>query len=123
VSYVVLVLAAGAAGDTHKSGLLWLFGFSILVTLGELYLSPIGLSLVTKLAPVRMVSMLMGVWFLATFVGNNMAGWLGTFFQKMPKQEFWMVPAVIAAGTGLLIFLLHHPVQKAMGSGEAAADV
>jgi POT family proton-dependent oligopeptide transporter len=122
LSYGVLILAAGGTGGGYKSSLLWLFGFSIVVTLGELYLSPIGLSLVTKIAPARMVSMLMGVWFLATFVGNNMAGWIGTFF-KMPKPAFWAIPALIAGATALLIFLLHKPVHDAIGGSEATADV
>ena len=51
--------------------------------IGELYLSPIGLSFVTKVAPVRIVSMMMGVWFLANFIGNYMTGYLGTFYEKI----------------------------------------
>jgi POT family proton-dependent oligopeptide transporter len=70
---------------------LWLVGSTVIYTVGELYLSPIGLSFVTKVAPARIVSMMMGVWFLANFIGNYMTGYLGTFWEKMPHQSFFLM--------------------------------
>lgn len=61
----------------------WLLGTTFILTLGELYLSPIGLSFVTKMAPARMVSMMMGIWFLSSFFGNYLSGYLGTYWGRM----------------------------------------
>ena len=65
---------AGEWPTPTRISFLWLVGSTFIYTLGEMYLSPIGLSLVVKIAPPRMVSMLMGVWYLSIFFGNYMAG-------------------------------------------------
>jgi hypothetical protein len=67
---------AGSIGDLH--------GYSPWV---NLYLSPIGLSFVTKVAPAKMLSMMMGMWFLSSFFGNYLGGFIGeAFYEKMPKR-------------------------------------
>ncbi len=69
--FLVMIPAAWSYSATEAPvNILWLVIFTLLATIGELYLSPVGLSLVTKLAPVRMVSMMMGVWLLSSFFGN-----------------------------------------------------
>jgi proton-dependent oligopeptide transporter, POT family len=93
----------------------WLVAFTLLVTLGELYLSPVGLSLVTKLAPARMVSMMMGVWFLSSFARNWGAGFLGIYWEKMPKEVFFLIMAAIAFAAGVIILLLLKPLRRAIG--------
>ena len=60
----------------------WLTGLYLIHTIGELFLSPIGLSMVNKLAPVRFASLLMGVWFLSTAAANNFAGFLSSFYPE-----------------------------------------
>ena len=92
------------------------FSFTLLATIGELYLSPVGLSLVTKLAPGRMVSMMMGIWFLSSFIGNYAAGFLGQYWETMPKDKFFFVMAVIAFVAGLAILLIIKPLKRAIGS-------
>lgn len=123
LSYVVMIFAALGIEDGGKNNLLWLVATVVLLTIGELYVSPVGLSLVTKLAPVRFVSMLMGVWFLANFVGNYGAGYLGTFFNVWPKPVFFGVLGAIAGATGLLILVVLRPIHKAIGNSEAAGGV
>jgi len=88
-----------------KSSMLWIVAFAFLLTVGELYLSPIGLSLITKISPVRMTSMMVGVWFLANFMGNYLSGILGTFWEKVPKGHFFLSMALIgfSAGFGMLV--------------------
>ena len=76
---LILVLAAWHAG-AGKASWLWLFAYFVVITVGELYLSPIGLSLVSKVAPARMLSMLMGLWLATSFTGNFAAGWLGSYW-------------------------------------------
>src|SRR5258706_585137 len=80
LGFIIMIAAAnGLASADAKRSILWLVGSPVLYTFGELYLSPLGLSFVTKVASVRMVSMMMGVWFLANFIGTYLAGFRGMF--------------------------------------------
>jgi proton-dependent oligopeptide transporter, POT family len=108
---LIMVGAAwSAAGD--EASWLWLLGYFIVITIGELYLSPIGLSLVSKVAPGRMVSMLMGLWLATSFVGNFIAGWLGSFWSGMNKMTFFLMIASIAAVAGLVILAFNRPLRR-----------
>ena len=107
-----------AAGD--EASWLWLLGYFVVVTIGELYLSPIGLSLVSKVAPARMVSMLMGLWLATSFTGNLLAGWLGSFWSGMDKGMFFLMMAGIAAFAGAVIFAFNRPVERVIKERVAA---
>jgi proton-dependent oligopeptide transporter, POT family len=109
-----------AAGD--EASWLWLLGYFVVVTVGELYLSPIGLSLVSKVAPARMVSMLMGLWLATSFTGNLLAGWLGSFWSGMDKGMFFLMIAGIAAVAGVVIFAFNRPVERVIKERVAAAS-
>lgn len=74
-----------------------------------------GLSLVTKLSPARMVSMMMGVWFLASFVGNYSAGFLGHYWEIVPKDFFFLMMVIVSAVAGLAILLILKPLKRAIG--------
>jgi proton-dependent oligopeptide transporter, POT family len=115
-SFVVMTVAADlhAVHGTRVS-VSWLIVFTLLATLGELYVSPVGLSLVTKLAPARMVSMMMGIWFTSSFFGNYAAGCLGLFWGTMPKDLFFLMVAIIAGMAGSAILLCIRPLRRAMG--------
>jgi POT family proton-dependent oligopeptide transporter len=110
MSYLIMAAAGWQAG-AGKASWLWLSGYFVVVTVGELYLSPVGLSLVTKIAPVRMVSMMMGVWLATSFVGGFLAGWLGSFWSRMEKPAFFLMIAAIAALAGAMIFACRWPLQ------------
>jgi proton-dependent oligopeptide transporter, POT family len=100
-----LIMAAAAVfAGAGKASWLWLFFYFVVVTIGELYLSPIGLSLVTKVAPARLLSMMMGVWLATSFVGSFLAGYLGSYWSSMTKPAFFLMIAIIAAIAGLAIF-------------------
>ena len=94
-----------SAGGPSASWL-WLLGYFVVLTIGELYLSPIGLSLVSKFAPASMVSTLMGMWLATSFTGNFMAGWLGSLWSDMDKATFFLMIGGIAmiAGAVFLAF-------------------
>jgi citrate synthase len=79
VSFLVMVAGAQLIG-AGKGSLFWPFFCTFLLTIGEVYLSPTGLSLVTKASPTRIVSMMMGFWLGSSFFGNYLSGWLGTFY-------------------------------------------
>ncbi len=107
---LVLVLAAWQAGSGQASWL-WLLLYFAVITVGELYLSPIGLSLVTKVAPTRVVSLVMGLWLATSFTGNLIGGWLGSFWTAMDKGQFFMMIAAIAACAGLVILAFNRPLS------------
>jgi len=108
---LIMVAAAWvAAGD--EASWLWLLAYFVVITVGELYLSPIGLSLVSKLAPARMVSLLMGFWLAAIFVGNFIAGWLGSFWSSMDKRMFFLMIAGIAIVAGAVILAFDRPLKR-----------
>ena len=96
ISYLIMAAAGWQVGG-GKASWLWLFGYFVVITIGELYLSPVGLSLVTKIAPARILSMMMGVWLATSFVGGFLAGFLGSFWSRMEKPEFFLMIAAIAA--------------------------
>jgi len=123
LSFIVMVVGAKVIGD-GKGNLLWPVVCTLLLTVGELYLSPVGLSLVTKVAPARIVSMMMGMWFLSSFLGNYLSGLIGTLYSVMPKELFFLILTVLGVAAGLAIFVLNRPLQRAMGSsGEGAPAV
>ncbi len=93
---VVAVFEIQSSGDM-KSSMLWLVLAYLFHTTGELCISPVGLSMVTKLAPLRLASLMMGVWFLVNFVGNTLAGYIGAFTEKMGEFP-WMVSLATDVG-------------------------
>ena len=90
----------------YKVSSWWLFWFYILATIGELCLSPVGLSMVSKLAPAKFATMLMGLWLLTSFFGNFAAGMFGEIYDAVtPTNYFLFIMAVLAAAT-LVLFVL-----------------
>ena len=79
---------------------LWLVAAYAISELGELCLSPVGLSAVTKLAPVRILGLMMGVWFLSNSFGNKLAGWTAGFISAMPLETLFGVVAGSPRGGG-----------------------
>jgi POT family proton-dependent oligopeptide transporter len=115
-SFVIMIPAARLYADTGSTvSLWWLIINTFILTIGELYLSPVGLSLVTKIAPPRLVSTMMGMWFLSSFFGNYLCGFLGTFWEKMSKESFFIMLVVLACVAGLGILATLKPLKRAMG--------
>lgn len=114
IAFLLLLFPAHELSLYPKASLGWLIGCIFVLTLGEIYVSPIGLSLVSKLAPLKLASMMMGVWFLSSFFGNYLSGYLGTFWEKMPKEMFFLLMSGLALGAGLIFFMLLKPLKKAM---------
>jgi dipeptide/tripeptide permease len=113
---LLLMAVAGFVSDNGavKVTSLYLAGFYAIVTLGELCLSPMGLSLVTKLSPKRLVGLTMGGWFLATAFGNNFSGFFGGIQSQMSPMSFFLVLAGLAALAALFIYLLLPKLDAAI---------
>lgn len=124
-----LFIAYGVRDIIDPVSMVWLLGLYFLHTIGELCLSPIGLSLVNKLAPARFTSILMGVWFLSNAVANKFGGKLGALIpSKGPTQflgyhinnlyDFFMLFVVISLVAAVLLWLLSYWMEKRMGDAK-----
>jgi POT family proton-dependent oligopeptide transporter len=111
---LIMLGAVWQSGGAPQASWMWLTAYFVVITIGELYLSPIGLSLVSKVAPGRVISMMMGVWFLTSFFGNLIGGWLGSFWTVMDKSAFFLMIAGISAIAGLVILMFNRPLRAAL---------
>jgi proton-dependent oligopeptide transporter, POT family len=113
--FLLMALAAIAAGTEDKVSPLWLTGVYLIHTVAELCLSPVGLSSITKLAPARIAGLTMGVWFLSISVGNFFAGRMASFYESMPLDKLVGYAGWTGVGFGVLLLLISKPVTKLMG--------
>lgn len=97
-----------------RVSMMWLFWSYILATLGELCLSPVGLSMVSKLAPARFATLLMGMWLLTSFFGNFAAGALGEIWETMTPTNFFLLFVVALGGASVVLFLIVRKVVSLM---------
>ncbi|MBT7864799.1 MAG: MFS transporter, partial [Opitutales bacterium] len=121
LGFLVMVGAANLVTDGGQAGPYWLILTYLLHTMGELCLSPVGLSSVTKLAPKRFVGQMMGIWFLATSLGNLMAGLMAGRFNPESLNEMpglFMQIVLTSVGGGLLLLLFTKPIKKLIGNLE-----
>jgi POT family proton-dependent oligopeptide transporter len=80
--------------------------------MGELCLSPVGLSAMSKLAPVRIAGLIMGVWYLSLSVGNYMAGMASSVYETMPLATLFTIVTVTALAAALVLALLIRPMRR-----------
>jgi len=111
--FLLLAIAAMGAGGSRVSPM-WLVSVYLLHTIGELCLSPVGLSVMSKLAPPKIVGQIMGVWFLSTAIGQYMAGVAASMFEELPLDELFGWVAALSIGMGLLLAALVKPIRKLM---------
>ncbi|MBP6417211.1 MAG: MFS transporter, partial [Chitinophagaceae bacterium] len=116
LSVLVMIAAVAVSGNgAEKASVWWLMGTYGVVTIGELLLSPMGLSLVSKLSPVRLTSLMMGGWFLATSIGNKLSGILATMWDGYENKAhfFWVNFALLMIAT-IIIFSMLKWLNKIM---------
>ena len=116
LSVLVMVAAVFATKNgAEKASVWWLIGTYGVVTIGELLLSPMGLSLVSKLSPVRLTSLMMGGWFLATSIGNKLSGILATMWDGYEdKTNFFWVNFVLLMIATFIIFAMLKWLNRIM---------
>ncbi len=120
ISVLVMVAAVYAGGNgSEKVSVLWLMASYGVITIGELLLSPMGLSLVSKLSPVRITSLMMGGWFLSTSIGNKLSGVLATLWDTYSdKSNFYWVNFALLMFSAIIGFILLkwlNGIMKEMG--------
>ena len=111
----VLIVGARLAEGGVQVSPMWLIVVYLLHTFGELCLSPVGLSAMTKLAPARIAGLIMGVWFLAASVGNFIAGRLSGFYEAMPLPTLFTNIALFGIIPGLLLLPFVRPMKRLTG--------
>ncbi len=125
IGYLIIAFGVKGVDPTTKVSMMWLIGLYLMHTFGELCLSPIGLSAVSKLSPPRFASLMMGVWYLSSAGANKMAGVLSSFYPEEGKDapvllgyeitdlhSFFLIFVVMAAVAGGILFLLAKPISK-----------
>ena len=117
LSFLLMVPAAQMLGvpPSGKVGPIWLLGFYFVSTIAELFLSPVGLSAMTKLAPQRIVGQMMGIWFLGASVGNFIGGNVGSLFESYPLAQIFLAVFATSAGAAVLMFLGVKWMKRMMG--------
>jgi POT family proton-dependent oligopeptide transporter len=100
--------------NTNDVSPMWLVGVYLLHTIGELCLSPVGLSTVTKLAPPNIVGSMMGVWFLSVAIGNFLGGWIAGFFESLQLSSLFGAVAMTTIAAGVLLIFLVKPIRRMM---------
>ncbi|MFH1843231.1 MAG: peptide MFS transporter [bacterium] len=125
LGYLVIAFGVKDVDPAAKVSMMWLVSLYLLHTFGELCLSPIGLSAVSKLSPVKFASLMMGVWYLASSMANKLAGVLSSFYPEEGKpapvllgyeinnlHEFFVIFIGMSVVAGVLLFLLAKPISK-----------
>ncbi len=117
MSFVLLLIPAYhlQASPDIRVAPFWLIGCYFIQELGEMSLSPVGLSVFTKLAPVKIVGMMLGVWFLADAVGNKVAGYAAGFISSAPLPQLFGTVAGVCLGSSAIAALMIRPVKRLMG--------
>ena len=119
IGFVVMAAASKRVATGQEVWPVWLITTYLVHTIGELCLSPVGLSSVTRLSPPRLVGQMMGTWFLASSLGNLIAGlWAGRFsaeaIEQMPRQ--YLEIGILPFAAGIILVCLARPIQKLAGS-------
>jgi len=120
LGFVTMVGAGLVSADGGQASPWWLVLTYLFHTLGELTLSPVGLSATTKLAPARVSSLMMGVWFLGASVGNFIAGSIAGFYDKLELPSFMGLVAAISIAAGIAFFFFAGPMKRMMAQAESA---
>jgi POT family proton-dependent oligopeptide transporter len=118
--FVFMVLGAKGADQGLRVSWVWLTTAYMFHTLGELCLSPIGLSYVTKVAPVRFASLMMGVWFLANAAANKLAGTIAAMVEKIPTLTQFYTIFVVSSFSAAILMLFCVPLLKRLTSSVKA---
>jgi len=115
LSLIILVIAclAGGDSDSNNMGPQWLISTYFVITIGELCLSPMGLSFVSKVAPARMRGLMMGGWFGATAIGNYLSGLFGGFYNSFPHHQFFGILVILLFISAIMVRIFLKKLKHA----------
>ena len=115
LSLIIMIVASLMGGNADANNLSpnWLISSYFVITIGELFLSPMGLSFVSKVAPARMRGLMMGGWFGATAVGNYLSGFIGGFYDTLTHDQFFTILVVLLFLSALAVRLVLNKLKHA----------
>ena len=116
LSVLVMVAAVSVSGNgAEKASVWWLLGTYGVITIGELLLSPMGLSIVSKLSPVRITSLMMGGWILSTSIGNKLSGVLASLWDTYEdKTNYFWLNFILLMGAAIVCFAMLRWLNRIM---------
>jgi POT family proton-dependent oligopeptide transporter len=115
LGFIWLIPAANITLTGAKVGIIWLFGVYLIHTLAELYLSPVGLSAMTKLAPPKIISLVMGIWFLGASVGNFLGGQAASFYETLSLPTLLLAVSVLPILMGIIMLVFRKKLTELQG--------
>jgi POT family proton-dependent oligopeptide transporter len=115
LGFAILIIAARLSANGVRVSPLWLVATYFLHTVGELCLSPVGLSAMTRLAPARIVGLVLGIWFLATSLGNWLAGFAASLYEQMPLPTLFGAVTGLALVATVVMAVLVGPIRRMLG--------
>ena len=115
LGFMVLAVGARISDAGIKVSPIWLLITYLLHTMGELCLSPVGLSAMTKLAPTRVAGLMMGVWFLSISIGNYIGGRVASLYEALPLTVLFVIVGAMAVVVGAALALFIRPMVRLMG--------
>ena len=119
-AFGVMAMAGLAGGDAGRVSMTWLVGAYLLMALGEVCLSPMGLSLVNRVAPPRSRGLMMGAWFVGLSAGGYFSGVLGAYWDTMPHSRFFLLVVGVLLGAAGLLALLRPRLNRVLRQAERA---
>jgi len=118
LAYGSTLIPSGAVPGSVRVGMIWLILTYLFLTLGELFLSPVGLSYVSKLVPARMIALMFGVWYLAIAIGNKISASLGGMVEQVQTEysmsTFFLIFTIGPLAIGIIAILLNPVLKKLM---------
>lgn len=114
VTYAIMMVAGLVGGDTGRVSVLWLVSSYAVVTLSELCLSPMGLSLANQMSPPRMRGLMMGSWFAATAIGKYLAGFFGSYWEKMQHSSFFGMLVILSLIAVALMYMFMGKIKRSL---------
>ncbi len=114
LAFAIIAIAAALYQSSGPVSALWLIFMYMFCTMGELCLSPVGLSMVTKLAPVKFMSLFMGIWLMGSFFGNLLAGALASQYESWSLTTLFSVPAIGSMLFGVIMWVMTRKILRWM---------
>ena len=118
IGFLFMIAAVFDQQANGKASMIWLILAYLFHTMGELCISPVGLSMVTKLAPARLASLMMGVWFLINFVANILAGYIGAYAQHAGELTVFAGLAGVLCVFAVVLWFLSGTLVRWMHGAE-----
>jgi len=118
-AFSLLGYAGTIGGDTARVSALWLIAANVLIAIGEIALSPMGMSLVNRLSPPQLRGLIMGGWFASLGIGGLLSGLIGVYWEQMPHSRFFFMVVAILVVAAVPLSLLTPQIKRTMARAEA----